>query len=133
MLLILDGFLNRHQPEGLLMWAQYTYLRIMTCMSIALHQGNNSHRDKWFGGRPGWERALQNAEKHAKTWFELRSNTDLSSMRPDESEAIKRLEPFIFLNWIQVVQEQAKEGYQNLQGRSSARKTLKNFSIHIKC
>jgi len=106
---VLEGFLEEHQPENPAKLVEYSYMRMLVSMSKALHSGG---RSDWFEGRFG--ESLRIAQKHAEFGKEVADR--LLNIEPG-NEQMSSLQAFLFINWIQIIQEQTKRGYENLSGK----------------
>jgi hypothetical protein len=109
-LITLDGLLNAHDPSDQTLLLEYKYMRMMVCMSKALHRGS---RSKWFGGRKEWAEHLHVAQANAEEGMKI---ADAILEQNPGDERVAHLRGFLFINWVQINQEQTKAGYKNLSG-----------------
>jgi hypothetical protein len=86
-------------------------MRMMACMSKALHRGS---RSQLFGSRKEWAEYLRAAQANAEDGMKM---ADAFMQQNSRDEQIAHLHGFLFINWIQIIQEQAKAGYANLSGK----------------
>jgi hypothetical protein len=107
----LDGLLNAHDPSDQKLLVEYKYMRMMACMSKALHRGG---RAQWFGSRKEWAEHLRAAQANAEEGMKVAGAV---MQKNPSDEQIAHLHGFLFINWIQIIQEQAKAGYANLSGK----------------
>lgn len=105
----LDGLLNAYDPSDQKLLVEYKYMRMMVCMSKALHHGG---RGQWFGSR--WGEHLRAAQANAEEGMKMAGAIMQQNPR---DEQIAHLHGFLFINWIQIIQEQEKAGYANLFGK----------------
>jgi hypothetical protein len=110
-LITLDGLLSAHEPSDQMLLLEYKYMRMMVCMSKALHRGS---RSKWFGGRTEWAEHLRAAQANAEEGMKI---ADVVLERNPSDERVSHLRGFLFINWIQIIQEQTKAGYANLSSK----------------
>lgn len=110
-LMTLDGLLNAYEPSDQTLLVDYKYMRMMVCMSKALHRGG---RAKWFGSHDEWAEHLRRAQANAEEGMEIADAILQQNLR---NERISRLRGFLFINWVQINQEQTKFGYANLSGK----------------
>jgi tetratricopeptide (TPR) repeat protein len=107
-LTIVHGLLRSAEPRTSSKIATHAYVLGMILMSMALHHKN---RSSWFGGRDKWKAYLQEAEEQFERSIRA-ADEGLRSADEDDRTALARLRPFLFINWIATVVEQAKRRYR---------------------
>ena len=102
----IEDWLKDIHPQSIWEKTSRLYMLAFTAISRGLHHGGNS---LWFGGNFGV--ALKGAQNYLEEALALTAGAKTSGLDQDEMSKLKRLEPFIFINWAVVVGEQAKLGY----------------------
>jgi hypothetical protein len=104
---ITHGLLVDARPTTLFTQAAYGYVLGLVLMSMALHHKN---QNGWFGGRAKWREYLQGAEQVFDRCGRA-IDEGLNDAPKEEQKVLARLRPFLLINWIATVVEQAKAGY----------------------
>lgn len=108
-LIILDGFLKAHEPTDDALLMEFLYMRMMVAMSKALHQGGDPD------GLDGSLAAhLAYAQECAQKGMEATDNW----LRENPKDVrVAHLRAVMYVNWIQIHQEQTKAKLPTLSGR----------------
>ena len=106
----MEGFLHLSRSRTPLEAIALGYLRVLYLMSKALHHNKAA---EWFGGRSAWKAFLAEAEIECERALGL-ADEHLArvDVKPDDRDMIERLRPFLLINWLQLVAEQAKARYK---------------------
>jgi tetratricopeptide (TPR) repeat protein len=108
-LIKIDALLRLAHPQSPADRLSLRYLRVLGLMSKGLHHGGNV---TWFGGPAVWKQALADAEDECELAMQEADEVLLTNLAPKEREMIEQLRPFLLINWLQLIAEQAKEKYK---------------------
>jgi hypothetical protein len=130
-LMKIDALLRLAHPRNCVDLLSLRYLTVLSLMSKALHAGTNP---TWFGGPPAWKQALADAEDECELAMQEADDALLTDLTPEEREMIEKLRPFLLINWLQLIAEQAKLNYKRTQADAekllrerNAIQSLRNF------
>lgn len=92
---------------------QHAYMRVLANFSKAHHSAKKA---SWFGGAETWPLWFQKAESIASDAIALADEMLASEIDPEKRSETLRLQTLLFVNWVQIIQEQAKAGYKGADG-----------------
>jgi hypothetical protein len=101
-----DGCLDQ-EPDDDHGRIQFQYIRMMFATSKALYHGGKVN---WFNPR---SKHLQDAQKDAESAIKL---ADQILQNDPDNENVRHLRAILFVNWTQIIQEQVKAKFPNLNG-----------------
>jgi len=85
------------------------YMLVLILMSMGLHHGKKTG---WFGGPTAWKQHLADAERKCEDAFAVADRALETEDEGEDRDMLVRLRPFLFINWIQLILEQAKLRYR---------------------
>ena len=108
-LIKIDGLLRLAHPQTSVDRVSMKYLRVLNLMSKGLHHGGNA---SWFGGLAASKQALGDAETECEAAMREADEALLTNLATEERNVIEQLRPFLLINWLQLIAEQAKLNFQ---------------------
>jgi hypothetical protein len=108
-LIKIDGLLRVGRPQSAVDMVSLTYLRVLNLMSKGLHHGT---RATWFGGPLAWKQFLSQAEDECQRGMLDADQALVTDLTAEDRKMIEQLRPFLLINWLDLIIEQAKKGYK---------------------